>query len=262
MTVEIICPHCNFTKEMPEEKIPRGVRWATCPRCEHRFEFTLREPSFDFEQDVSSISQGDFKRGPSPWENRSDLGFWQGLYKTFKAVLFSPQQLFKNMHVDRGMREPLAFGLLFGSIGTMMGSFWQFLMMWHHLPSLGQGLLGGLSIHLLFLGIMILIPFFVFLNILITSAILHVCLLIVRGGTNGFEGTFSVIAYSQATQILGLIPVLGGIAGWFWHPIVQFIGIREIHDTTYLRVVMAFIIPLALIIFLILAFLIPFLIFF
>ncbi|MBW1801662.1 MAG: hypothetical protein JRJ85_13145, partial [Deltaproteobacteria bacterium] len=77
-----------------------------------------------------------------------------------------------------------------------------------------------------------------------------------------FEGTFRVIAYSQATQILGLIPVLGGMAGWFWHFIVQFIGIREIHDTTYLRVVLAFIIPFALIIFLILAFLIPLLIFF
>ena len=38
MTVDLTCPFCSFSKKVPKEKIPAGVRWATCPRCQRRFE--------------------------------------------------------------------------------------------------------------------------------------------------------------------------------------------------------------------------------
>ena len=76
----------------------------------------------------------------------------------------------------------------------------------------------------------------------------HLCflslfLLVVRGGQNGFEATFRVVSYSQATQALGLIPFIGGWIGGIWQLIVQIIGLREIHEISYFRVVIAFLIP-------------------
>ena len=76
---------------------------------------------------------------------------------------------------------------------------------------------------------------------------MHLMLLIV-GVKNGFEATFRVISYSQATQVLGLIPFIGGVIGGVWLAIVQFIGLRAIHEISYLKVLMAFLIPVVVLI--------------
>ena len=35
----IVCPHCGFRRDVPEERIPAGAVMATCPHCRHRFRF-------------------------------------------------------------------------------------------------------------------------------------------------------------------------------------------------------------------------------
>jgi hypothetical protein len=158
------------------------------------------------------------------------------------------------------MMEPLAFGLLLGSIGSMFGFFWQFLMMSGSLLALGEALMGHLSMSLIFFGIIIISPLFVIIAMFLTSGILHLLLLLVKGGENGFEATFRVVSYSQATQIWGVIPFLGGFIGGLWIIIVQIIGLRAIHETSYLRVILALLIPIALILLLVLAIVIPLLV--
>jgi hypothetical protein len=129
------------------------------------------------------------------------------------------------------------------------------------LLGLSEELMGHVSMSLIFFAIMIISPLFVTIAMFVTSAILHLLLLIVRGGKNGFEATFRVVSYSQATQIWGVIPFLGGFIGGLWLLIVQIVGLREIHETSYLRVIMALLIPVALILLLVLAIVIPLLVF-
>lgn len=191
------------------------------------------------------------ERQATPWENRSELGLWQGIYRTFKAVLFSPNKIFGTMTYEGGIKEPLAYGLLLGSIGSMFGFFWQFLVLSSGLLAIDNELMSHFAMSLIFFGIIIVSPFFVIINIFLTSTILHLLLLIVRGGRNGFEATFRVASYSQATQIWGLIPFIGGLLGGLWFLIVGIIGLREIHETSYLRVVLALLIFVALVILLV-----------
>ncbi len=261
VSVDIICPNCNFSKNIPKEKIPAGARWTTCPQCKHRFEFPLTGPVFDFEKEGEGAGGVQVGREMTPWENRSELGIWQGIYQTFKAVLFSPEMLFRTMSFKGGIKEPLAFGLLLGSIGAMLGLFWHFLMMSGSLLEMVQELIGQFNIALVFSGLLIFSPLFVIIILFVTSGILHLSLLLVRGGKNGFEATFRVISYSQAIQVLGLIPFIGGLIGGLWVLVVQVIGIREIHETSYLRVIIAFLIPLALIFLVVMAGVILFLVF-
>jgi hypothetical protein len=262
MTVEIICPRCNFSKSIPKEKIPSRARWATCPQCKHRFSFA--PPKGDITPEQGQKEGGakvPVERGAPPWENRSELGLWQGIYQTFKAVLFSPDRLFGTMTHKGGITEPMAFGLLLGSIGSMFGFFWQFLMMSGGLQALGEALIGRVSMSLIFFAIIIISPLFVAITMFIGSAVLHLLLLIVRGGRNGFEATFRVVSYSQATQIWGVIPFIGGFIGGLWILVVQIVGLREIHETSYLRVILALLIPVAFILLLVLAIVVPLLIF-
>ena len=68
----------------------------------------------------------------------------------------------------------------------------------------------------------------------------------VRGGRKGFEATFRVVAYSQATRVWSIIPFIGSPIGWVWRTVVQIIGLKEVHQISYVRIIVAFLIPLAL----------------
>jgi hypothetical protein len=43
--VQINCPHCGFTKEIDETKVPAGAKTATCPKCREKFELKLDQPA-------------------------------------------------------------------------------------------------------------------------------------------------------------------------------------------------------------------------
>ena len=257
MSVELICPYCQFSKKVPNEKIPVGAKWVTCPRCHQRFEFSVVEKNVDLvtreteqkteferlEEEPDEV----YMRNGAPWENRSELGLWQGIYKTFKTVLFSPEIFFRSLTFKAGIVEPLAFGTLVGSIGSMFGLFWQ-LLMWSGLVlTYGESIFGQFTIGVLLLIIMVIIPVLWVAWIFVSSGIMHLLLLVVRGGENGYEATLRVVSYSQATQVWSLIPFVGGTIGWIWQLVVQIIGLRHIHRTSYLKVIVAFLIPVAII---------------
>lgn len=243
--VMITCPQCNYARNIPFERIPPRTRWVRCPRCGSRFEFVRREGDGEEKKSIAT-----------PWERRRQLGLWQGVTQTVRGVLFSPRTLFSTMPVRGGWREPLAFGLLVGSIGSMFGFFWEFLV-----ASMGflkplWGVSTSISSPLVFLLFIFLSPLFVTFNLFISSAIIHVLLLVVRGANNGYEATFRVVAYSQATRVWSIIPLLGGAVGWIWRSIVYTVGLKEAQETSYGRVLLAFSIPFALLIVLISGFLI------
>lgn len=252
MTLELTCPYCRFSKHIPEDRVPAQAKWATCPQCRQRFQISRDPLNFNTEEPKQEpiVAQAARDSGPipgrspAPWERRDDLGLWQGIFQTFKEVLLSPERLFKGLTFNKGIGEPLAFGLLIGSIGGMFGLFWQSLISSGDMLNFGESLFGRFAVLFLFLIMLIVIPLVVTAWMFIYSGILHLLLLIMGAGKNGFEATFRVIAYSQAAQALGAIPFIGSATGFVWQLIVQVVGLREIHETSYLRVIIAFLIPI------------------
>jgi len=263
MTIDLTCPYCSFSKKVPKEKIPANAKWATCPRCRERFEV------FPSDEDIALVvtktqretrhqasaeeTEKEFIREDAYWENRSELGLWQAIYQTIKAVLFSPDAFFRKLKYKGGMKEPLAFGLLTGSIGAMFGVFWQFLMMTGGLLPIADVITGQFGLSLIFLVSIIFIPIAMVVGMFISSGIWHLFLLLLKGADHGFEGTFRVVSYSQSAQIVSLIPVLGGWVSGIWQLVIQIIGLKELHETTYLKVILAFLIPVSVVVFLIIS---------
>ena len=243
---ELICPNCSFSAKISENKIPAGAKWVKCPQCRHRFEINRPTPE---NQQIPPNNGPKTTNGreSSPWENRLELGLLQGIYQTFQKVLFSPKAFFKGLAFNKGIKEPFAFGLLFGSIGTLLGFFWQFLFLSDKAPFYLQSLLENVSLNIIFLGVMIASPFIASITLFIITSIIHFFLFIVKGGQNGFEATFRVIALSQSTHVFSIIPFVGGFIGSIWNLIIMIIGIREIHENSYWRVFLAILMPVGLI---------------
>jgi predicted Zn finger-like uncharacterized protein len=233
--VDITCPQCNYTKNVPLEKIPPEAKWIKCPQCGNRFEYLKKEE--DRETEI---------RSATPWERRLELGLWKGIKQTIKSVLFSPKHMFSSMPVKDGWREPLAFGLLVGSISSMCAFFWEFLIAHSGFLRPFGSFSNSLSSPIIFLIFIFLSPLLVSISIFISSLIIHFLLLLVRAGNNRFEATLRVMAYSQATRIWSILPFIGSLIGWIWRSIVQIIGLKEAHETSYLRIIVAFSIPIGL----------------
>ncbi|UZP68929.1 zinc-ribbon domain-containing protein [Desulfovibrio mangrovi] len=47
--MKLVCPQCQYTKELDEAVIPAEMVYATCPQCRHRFRFRGEEPDFGLE---------------------------------------------------------------------------------------------------------------------------------------------------------------------------------------------------------------------
>lgn len=245
MIITIRCPYCNYSKRVLKEKIPSTIRWIRCSNCNQKFEFT-HEESPTVEAPEFSNEKREEKRGPSLWEQRDELGIWKAIYLTLKEVILRPNRFFRNLNTNRGIKEPLAFGILFGTLGAMFGLFWQMLF-FSGVGALSHlGFLGGIGAGLIFLLFIVLFPLLILFYLFLLSGIIHLCLMMLRGGGAGFEGTFRVMSYSQAIQVLTLIPVIGGFISGLYTLIVQIIGLKEIHESSYIKAVLGYFIPVTL----------------
>jgi len=183
------------------------------------------------------------KKMLSKLKEEKEEGLWKSIWMDFKMVMFSPKSFFSQHKPD--LKRSLIFGLLIGSIGAMFSLFWQLLFIAKKIPSfldlLQESPIGSVDL-IIFLSFLF-VPIMVLAGILIYSLLLHIFLFIMGAGKRGLEKTFMVICYSQAPKILSLIPMLGGIAGFIWRLVIQIIGLKHVHETSYFRIIIAFMVP-------------------
>lgn len=236
MIKEITCPNCNFSKKVPEEKIPQGVRWAKCPRCKNTFEFDLQGAESVEVDSQPDMHNKDFENIFSPWELRMSLGLWTGIWQTIAHVLFLPGAFFRQARGTGGIREPLAFGILTGSLGKMISFFWIFLFM---AGVSSEFTTFSISASSLFLILIIVSPLYVVISMFITGCVTHIFLMLFRGGRKGFAGTFRVIAFSQSAGMLSLVPLAGDYTGIVWRFVITVTGLMNIHKSSFIKVTAA-----------------------
>ena len=122
--------------------------------------------------------------------------------------------------------------IIFAAIGSMITSF----MPTNMLPfGAAGGVVGAVVLFItLIVGLI--------LGLFIGGAILHIFVYIV-GGRKGYAQTVKAIAYGMTpTLLLGWIPVIGIIAG-IWALIVEILGIRELHEISTGKAVLAVLLP-------------------
>ncbi len=216
----MFCPHCG--NEVTEGQI-------YCQHCGAR----IAAESMQTAAPESAPEGGG--RSKTPWEDRETGGFFSGFFKTLSGSLFHPSEFFKRMSVAGGLTDPLLYALIIGMVGLTFSYFWQIL-----LRNALQGMMPGIpatAAEQLFQGIGMAIfaflsPFLIILGLFVSSGILHLCLMMVKGARKDFEATFRVVAYGYSANVFLVIPFCGSLLCAVWAIVLYIIGLKEAHETT------------------------------
>jgi len=187
--------------------------------------------------------QGQFQGGV-PWERLSEYGFFPALIETIKLVMFQPQAFFARMSLGQGYNKPLIFYLLVAEIQALAQFMWRMAGVAPQMGQQGGDFLGFGLVGLSSLLVLILYPVFLAGMLFVVSALNHACLMAVKAGEAGYEGTFKVISYSNAPMVLAVLPLFGPLIGMVWTMVCTFLGFKYVHRTTNMRVLLAMLLPL------------------
>ncbi|UCE18148.1 MAG: YIP1 family protein [Gemmatimonadota bacterium] len=225
--MEVRCPECGKT-------VPHVGEGHYCPYCAASLATVEGDETIQAEEVISYNS---------PWDDRENLGFVRAFIDTLMQVLFNPVKFYSGMQREGGLGGPLLYGFIVCEIGLLFALMWQGMSVF--MPSFmdrgGFGYMGTQMAGMTFL--FFISPALVVAGLFIASGILHVCLLIVGGANRGFETTFRVVCYASSAQLWGIVPFCGGFVGGIWNLVLQVIGLREAHETTTGRAVLAVFLP-------------------
>ena len=182
---------------------------------------------------------------PPPWEKLDEYGFFSGLTQTIKRAMLHPIRFFSSMAVGLGLAKPLIFYLLVGEFQAACQMLWQMLGVSAMMTMTGgrEAVDMGGMMSVGPITILILYPVLLAVGLFFSTAVSHVLLMLFRAASAGFEGTFRAMAYSAAPMVLAVVPILGPFTGAVWSMVIMVIALKYIHQTTYTRIGLAFLVP-------------------
>ncbi len=221
----VTCPQCGFEQPATDECVKCGIIIS-----KHK---QFEEMARSVEGQVREITKEEY----APWE--SGEGFIGAFFQTVKESLFAPSRFFKKIAYGEGYWAPLIYGLITGIIGNGCAILWVWLFVAQWVPIERIPFNYSLSV----LQVIAPLPFQQALAIFIGSAIIHLCLMIVRGNNNGYKTTFRAISYSYSGYLFGIVPFVGLIIGNIYVFILTIIGVKEGHRISTGKAVLAVLLP-------------------
>ncbi|MDP8256297.1 MAG: YIP1 family protein [Candidatus Alcyoniella australis] len=262
MSEQIVkCPSCTAQLNVGA---PGRYR---CPACGHEFQYTGEVQSQQPQPPRSSAY--DIRFTPSapqatPFERRDELGFVSGMFQTLKQTIVDPVGFFRSLDPNRPMGSALLYVVILGTIGYFFGVLWAFAQN----MLMGSVGMGGATppgmpdmgvfgmfqdphfmrnyFLVMLIGTPIIGPLSVLMNAFITSAVLHLFMIIFRGRSQDFWATMRVYCYAGGLNIVQVVPFVGGFIAVIWMGVLYIIGLKQVHQTTYGKAVGAVLTPIGL----------------
>ncbi len=182
-----------------------------------------------------------------PWEERSRLGWWPGLFETIKLLLRAPTEAFARARRTGDLASPITFAFILGAFGQILSTIYQNALPLSVASLLGQPTtfdqLGVLGVVITLVITLVMIP----VGLFVLAGIYHLMLMLVGGlrdSTTGFEGSVRVVCYSYAPMCLMIIPLVGIAVASVWSLVLYIVGFSEVHQTTIGKSVIAVLLPI------------------
>ncbi len=191
--------------------------------------------------------------GSIPWEEPSDGNIFLSLVMTIRQSLFSPEHFFSRVPARGPYGYPVSYGLLLGFVGSFVQMMWGFIF--HRDRAEGVLTILNVSPHeasvaflvLVAVGVPLLI-FFLVACLFIESALMHVCLGILRGVGAPFVGTLKVTCYSYSVCLFFFLPlVVAAPLSAIWSVVLKVIGLSRVHKIGMMKALLACFLPMIII---------------
>lgn len=144
--------------------------------------------------------------------------------ETWKKVITTPGDFFRDMPTSGGYEEPLKFAVI-------------------------NYVIYGIGITLISLGVaffaIVGMPILGIIGLFIGGLILLICFKIV-GGSGSYEGTVRILSYTSAVYAVSWIPIIGWIVG-LYVIYLAIVGGTFVHNLTMMRSAIAVFIPIILV---------------
>lgn len=189
------------------------------------------------------------------WENRQQVGLLKAYGETVKQSMLDPARFYQSITPQGGYDQPLFYALICMCLGTFFTLAYQFLFQsffsvlgaFIQMPSSSEGLGIGLGLGFYFfiaLASLIAAPVFCFIQLIINTAIYHLCLWALGASPNGIVATFRAICYSQGPQLLQIIPFLGSFVTLVWQLVILYNGFRKLQNASSGQSLAAILLPI------------------
>ena len=255
--MNIKCPQCGFSRNVPESKLPGKKVIATCPRCGFRFPLQM-QPGTEAadnpeEEDIRLVASRAYQReaerfeheiaqekkaaseqsDANPWDMAPGVEGWlSSFYQTVLRIMFAAPFFFSHLRPRTSTGKAIAFFLIIIFFNLAMQHLWGNILLSHLPPAINsdpqmekllrllasrENILPGLLID----AALLVIQLYVF------ALLLFLAYRILAPGKTTFALLFQILAYSSAPSLLCVVPVAGSIAGTFWSLGCLLAGIRS-----------------------------------
>src|SRR3989338_343919 len=181
------------------------------------------------------------------WEEEKPNDWFHAFWMVLKTSLTDPTTFFIHVREGRGILRPWLYAFILSFLAMFMTIAWQ---LGFHISSLGlmSRFASRFDISLPSFPTEVYsltIPISGALAPFVTAALIHLFLMIVGGAKRTYIDTFRVVCYSSLPSVFGAIPLGGSVIAWIWMTVLHIIGIKEVHETTTGKSVMAvFLLPM------------------
>jgi hypothetical protein len=229
-----VCPTCGefLCNVCASREEPQGV----CPNCFKKAEETPL---------------------PAHGQEPPATGFMDLFVPRFKAVLFKPAEFFSSPPASEAPSHPYLFAVICYCVGGLFLVAYNIILqrsLVDALEGLNLGLFSSLGLESMmamdpgsvFLEAGLFLPVQAVFMLFFTAGIIHLFLLMFGRPVLGFAGTLRVVAYSNATHIFLVVPVVGSLVAFFWQMFILIVGISRTHNMTPNRAGVAVLLPFGL----------------
>jgi len=179
----------------------------------------------------------------NPWEAPYD-GYLAAFYQTAVRVLFAAPRFFAGLLPQKQLVRALLFYLIVGLIQIAAEQFWLAVFVKvlalraESDPQLAQ-LLVLLSREMSLPLFVLLRTAFISLQLFVAAILYHMMFRMIVPDKANFSIVFQVIAYASAPALLGIIPLLGALAGFIWSIGCSLVGCRYALRINWVQTILA-----------------------
>lgn len=220
-----ICPDCGvkFSCE--------GGGLYECPSCNHKIK-------------VDAVQH----YAGTDWDRESAGNWFNAFYETIRFSLTKPEDFFECVARGRGISRPFIFALIISFVTFMLmaayqAGFYAIGVIPFSASPLAFTMSIPIAIGFVALGSIVAVPLLTAAGLLIGSAVIHLCLMIIAEARRTYWDTFRMICYASGPQLFQIVPLLGNVVAWGWQLVLWIIGVKVVHRTTYGRSMLAIFLP-------------------